>query len=1058
MSKQDQPAPKRQGIVGLSISRPVGTLALASVVIVIGLYFLQRLPIDLLPSIDYPQIRVSVDYPGVSAEVLEEQVTRVLERNLADTENLRLISSEVEDSQTDIDLTFEFGTNLDIALQNTARGLEQARALLPDIDPPRVRKFDPGQQPVWQGGFSSTVRSEAAVNDWIENTLAPQLISIPGVSSVESAGGMIREIEVIVDPDRLHSYGIGMNDIGDTLAAANRDIAIGRVTSDYFDVAGKTEGLFTSLKQIENVLLPLPKETMLYGQNIRLSDVAIVRDGNRRQRVFARLDGTPAAQVSVYKLPDANTVAVADEVLAALDRLKRSNFIPSDIRYEQTQDPTFFIRGAISSVSSAALLGGALAMLMVLMFLGSLRKGFVIGLSIPIAIMATFSLMGLSGLTLNIMSLGGLALGVGLLLDNAIVMLENIYRHRDALGKSAEDAARDGASEVVSAITAGTLTNLAAVMPFLLVSGVAALVFREMILTIGFAILATLAAGLTIVPTLAALMGKLNRSSGLSGSAPVRGFSWLVDRLRSGYSKALPGALNFRWAVLGLATLSLGGAGWLFTQLGNEFLPQMDDGAVQIRITLPPGTPPERTQAYSRQVEQLLLQRDHVENVFTLAGGALWGGVVSERAGSGIFLIQLTPASERPDMSAGIWIAEAQRAVRALDLPGATIYARPPQIRGLRFTSQGNDLEIGVTGPDLRTLQSLGDEVARRLDGIPGLGALDSGSDDLTPLLRLFVDRQNAAQYSMSVSDIGEAVRDAVDGAVPTRYIDANQEYDVRVRLPYELVDNAEALGNLMLFRFENEPVLLRDVATLELGEGPSTIYRENQSRIVRVVGDINTSISDVGTIMQEVERRLADLEVPERYNLTFGGQWETIQDTNREIAVVVLLSIFLVFVVLAVQYERLSNPLIIMAAAPLALVGVSLVLWATSTPVSAPVLIGLILLIGIVVNNAILLVEYIELGRRDEGLDVRDAIVRAGHVRLRPILMTTLTTVLGMLPLAIGMGDGAEIMRPLALTVVGGLMFSMLLTLFVVPCLYLIINGVAERMTSRLTGRLSQA
>jgi multidrug efflux pump subunit AcrB len=668
--------------------------------------------------------------------------------------------------------------------------------------------------------------------------------------------------------------------------------------------------------------------------------------------------------------------------------------------------------------------------------------------------MATFSLMGMGGLTLNIMSLGGLALGVGLLLDNAIVMLENIYRHRDDLGKSADDAARDGAAEVVSAITAGTLTNLAAVLPFLLVSGVAALVFREMILTIAFAIVATLAAALTLVPTLAALTGKLARSSGLNRSLPVRAFGNLVDVMRNGYSRILPGVLDLRWLVLGIAALALGGAVWLFNQLGNEFLPQMDDGAVQIRITLPAGTPPETAQAQSRQVEQMLREREHVDNVFTLVGGALWGGVVSERAGSLMFLIQLVPASERPDMSAGVWIADTQRAVREMDLPGARIFARPPQLRGLRFTSEGNDLEIGVTGPDLAVLQDLGNRIAERLDGIPGLQGLDSGSEDQSPLLRLFVDRERAAQYDLRVSDIGQAVRDAVDGAVPTRYIDANQEYDMRVRLPYPLTEDADALGNLMLMRgAEESTVLLRDVARLELGEGPSTIYRENQSRIVRVVGDINTAIADVGSVMAEVEARLADLEIPDRYNILYGGQWETIQDTNREIGIVVLLSIFLVFVVLAVQYERLSNPLIIMVAAPLSLVGVSLLLWATCTPVSAPVLIGLILLIGIVVNNAILLVEYIEQGRRETGLSVREAIFRAGNVRLRPILMTTLTTVLGMLPLAIGLGEGAEIMRPLALTVVGGLMFSMLLTLLVIPCLYLIINGAAERLSARLTG-----
>ncbi|MFN3578915.1 MAG: efflux RND transporter permease subunit [Pseudomonas sp.] len=1050
--------PRGFGLTSLAISRPVGTLALASVVLVMGLYFLQRLPIDLLPSIDYPQIRVTVNYPGVSAEVLEEQVTRVLERSLAATENLTLISSEVEDSRTNLDLTFGFGTDLDLALQDTARGLEQARALLPDIDPPRVRKFDPGQQAVWQGGFSSAVRNEAAVNDWIENTLSPQLIGIPGVSSVEATGGMIREIEVVVDQQRLLAYGLGMADVGTTLAAENRDLAIGRVTSDSFDVAAKAEGLFTSLEQIENLLLPLPREVSRYGQNIRLADVAEVFDGNRRQRVFARLNGTPASQVSIYKLPQANTVAVADEVRATLERLERSGFIPADISFQATQDPTYFIRGALSSVSAAALIGGTLAMIMVLLFLGSLRKGFVIGLSIPIAVMATFSLMGMSGLTLNIISMGGLALGVGLLLDNAIVMLENIYRHRDTLGKSPEDAARDGANEVVSAITAGTMTNLAAVLPFLLVSGIAALVFREMILTIAFAIIATLIAALTLVPTLAALTGKIGFSSGLVRSLPVRLFSRGIDRLRHGYARILPGVLRWRWGVMLVATLLLGGSAWLFTQLGSEFLPQLDDGSVQVRINMPAGTPPEETQRVSRQVEQLLLEREHVETVFTLAGGALWGGVVSERAGSGMFLIQLVPAGERPDMPAGIWVNQAQQAVRELGLPGVRITARPPQIRGLRFTSDGNDLAIGVTGPDLDELQRLADQISQRLEDIPGLIGLETGAEDQSPLLRLLVDRQRAAQFGMRTSEVGEAIRDAVDGLVPTQYIDGNLEYDVRVRLPYDSIEDADDLGSLMLFRYDNEPVLLRDVARLELGEGPSVIYRENQTRIMRVVGDINTSIADVGTVMAEVEARLADMELPERYSMLFGGQWETIQETNREIALVVMLSIFLVFVVLAVQYERLSNPLVIMAAAPLALVGVSIILWATSTPVSSPVLIGLILLIGIVVNNAILLVEYIEQGRREMQLGMVEAVARAGSVRLRPILMTTLTTVLGMLPLAIGLGEGAEIMRPLALTVVGGLMFSMLLTLFVVPCLYLIINTLSEGLGRRLTGNSQQA
>ena len=1049
------------GLAGIAIRRPVGTLAIASVVFVIGLFFLQRLPIDLLPDIEYPQIQITVNYPGVAPEVMEEQVTRVLERSLAATEKVVEIASRVREGRSDVTLTFEFGTNLDLALQDTARNLEQARTRLPsDIQPPRVRKYDAGQNAIWEGGFSSNVRSEVAVRDWVENQLMPQLIGIPGVSSVEAAGGMTREMEVIVDQDRLRSYGLSMADVTAALAAENVDIAAGRLTSDTFDVVAKTEGLFSSPGDIENVLLRLPSSGstsangLQRGQlSIRLGEIAEVRDGHREQRVFARLNGVPSTQVSVYKLTGTNTVAVSDQVLATLGRLERSGFIPADIQYQSFRDPTFFIRGAVSSVGTAAILGGVLAMGMVLMFLGSLRKGFIVGLSIPIALMATFSLMGAGGLTLNIISLGGLALGVGLLLDNAIVVLENIYRHREKLGKSAGAAAHDGAAEVVSAITAGTLTNLAAVVPFLLVTGVAALVFREMILTISFAIIATLAAALTLVPMLAALLGKIRFESGLGGTALLRGFSALIDLLRRLYQRFLPTVLRFRWGVLGLAVAALGGAAWLFSQLGNEFLPPLDDGNVVIRVNLPPGAPPEETQAASRRVEAHLRSMDHVESVFTLAGGALWGGVINERPGSSLFFIQLVPVPERPDVPAGMWLAEAQQDIRAMDIPGARVWGRPPIIRGLRFTSTGNDIAIGVVGNDLETLRTLAQEVSSRIEGIPGLEGLEAGSDDRNPLMRVHVDRERAADLGLRVSEVGNAIRNAVDGAVASRYMSGGQEYDIRVRLPRQAVSDTETLGNMLISPGGNgTAVLLRDVVRFELGTGPTDIERENQSRIIRVVADINTALSDVGTVMGEIERRLAGMQVPEQYSLLFGGQWETIQDTNRELAMVIVLAIFLVFVVLAVQYERLSNPLVILAAAPLSLVGVSLILTATGTPISAPVLLGGILLIGIVVNNAILLVEYIEIGRRQHGLCVVDAVVEAGSVRLRPILMTTSTTALGMTPLAIGLGEGGEIMRPLALTVVGGLVGSMLLTLFVVPCLYLVINGAADRMRRWLT------
>ena len=1046
------------GLAALAIRRPVGTLALTSVVFVLGLFFLLRLPIDLLPEIEYPQIRVNVNYPGVAPEVMEEQVTRVLERNLAATENLVRIESSAEDGRTSVDLTFEYGTDLDFALQDASRYLEQARPQLPDdIETPRIRKFDSNQEPVWEGGFSSSVRSEVEVRDWVENDLLPQLVTIPGVSSVEAAGGMVREMEVIVDHDRMRFYGVSISDIARALAAENIDIAAGRMTSDRFDVVAKTEGLFTSASEIENVLLTIPRSDAEPGRTIRLSEVASVRDGHREQRVFARLNGVASTQVQVYKFTGANTVAVADAVLATFERLDRAGFIPADIQYNSFRDPTYFIRGALASVSSAALLGGSLAMALVLFFLGSLRKGFVIGLSIPAALMATFALMGWSGLSLNIISLGGLALGIGLLLDNAIVVLENVYRHRDTLRKSADDAARDGTAEVASAITAGTFTSLAAVVPFLLVTGVAALVFTEMILTISFAIVATLAAALTLVPTLIASLGTIRFESGLAKTAPLRLFSALIERVRSAYQMILPAVLRGRWLVLLLTACALGGAAWLFTQQGSEFLPAMDDGNIFVRVELPPGTPPEATQAASRLVEERLRELPHVESIFTLAGGALWGGVINERPGSSLFFVQLSPVPERRDMAAGQWVTLANHALRELEIPGARIMVRPPMIRALRFTSTGNDIAIGIVGPDLTTLQSLARTVFDRIEGIPGLEGLEADEDAQSPLMRIFVDRERAADFGLRVSEVGQAIRDAVDGAVPTRFISGNKEYDIRVRLPTEAVSDSEKLGRLLVSRPDSDtPVWLSDVARFELGTGPARIDRENQNRITRVVADINRSESDVGTVMGEIESRLAEVALPEQYAFVFGGEWETMEETSRELMLIILLSLFLVFVVLAVQYERLTNPLVILSAAPLSLVGVAVMLAVTGTPISAPVLIGGVLLIGIVVNNSILLVEYIEIGRTQYGLNAFDAAVQAGGIRVRPILMTTFTTVLGMAPLAVGMGEGAEMMRPLALTVVGGLLFSALLTLLVVPCLYLIMDRAGRKLTGWLAGGTS--
>lgn len=1033
-----------------AIHRPVGTVALSTVVIVLGVFYLDRLSIDLLPQIVYPQVRANVTYSGVAPEVLEEQVTKVLETSLATTENVVRLESETSEGRSGVDLHFRYGTDINFALQDASKNLDRARARLPrDADPATLFKFDPSQSPIYEVAFSSSTRSLVDIRSWADLRLRPQLLTVEGVGAIDVSGGLIREVRVTLDQERLRSYGLAVTDVLSALRDQNQDVAAGNLTSPRYEIIGKTTGKFKNVDDIRAVLLPVGA-----GRRIPLSEVATVSDTSREQRVYGRLDGVPAVRISVRKQPDANTVNVAEALGQRLEQLAASRFIPEDVTYEVLFNQSFFIENAVAGVREAAVLGALLSMVLVLFFLGSIRKTLVIGLSIPLAVLATFVIMGMANLSLNIMSLGGLALGVGMLVDNSIVILENIFRHKE-MGKSADAAAHEGSHEVTSAVIASTTTHLAAVVPFLLISGLAALIFRELVLTISFAIAASLAVAMTLVPMLTAQLSKVHRNSGINRTRPLVAFNVWVERLTAWYRRVAARAVRRRGLVIGVAYGSLILVFFLTRGLGSEFLPTIDDGNVGVNITMPPGTPPQRTNEIAYRLEALVRQMPHVRHIFTTAGGAFMGGGSVERGGRGSLDIQLSPATER-DISATQWVSDLQRRIDSLAIPGGRIFARPPRIRGLRTNVSGSDIAISIQGEDLGTLQQLGNDVMRRVQGIRGLEALQPSTEEASPQLIVALDRQRAADLALNVAEVGQAVRTALDGAIPTRFADGTNEYDVRVRLPREQFKSPEDLGAILLFpgTARAQPVYLRDVADVRLGRGPTSILRINQSRQLRITGDVNDAVTTVGDVNQAIRARLADMTVPEGFALVYGGEEEAIRENARNLAIVMGLGIFLVFVVMAVQYDSIRDPLIIIGSVPLALTGVGLLLWLTRTPLSAPVLLGVVLLGGIVVSNAILLVEYVELGRRERGLSMEEAVVEAGAIRLRPILMTSATTVLGMLPLAIGLGEGTEMMRPLAISVVGGLTMSTMLTLIVIPCVYLVVHKASERLKRLVVGR----
>jgi multidrug efflux pump subunit AcrB len=529
-----------------------------------------------------------------------------------------------------------------------------------------------------------------------------------------------------------------------------------------------------------------------------------------------------------------------------------------------------------------------------------------------------------------------------------------------------------------------------------------------------------------------------------------------VHALRRGYARVAPRVVRYRWAVLGVAVLALFGVSRLTKNLGNEFLPQVDDGNVSVNVMMPPGVSAYETNRVTLEVEEMVRQMPGLETQFATAGGQFWGGSTGEQAGRGSITVVLKPLAQR-GVSAADWVQQLQEKIDARGFPGARVFVRPPSIRGLRTNRAGAPVALTVTGDDLNELRSIGEELVFRLRGIPGLENLTPSSDEATPQLAIELDRERASYLGLNVATVGQTLRTALDGTVATRFTSGNHEYDLRVRLPAEKFTSPEDIGSVALFPglVGGAPIYLRDVARVYTAAGPTTINRENQNRIFRLTGDVITDVASIGTVNDSIRARLAGLELPEGYGVIIGGEEEAIRDNNRQLTIVVLLAIFLVFVVMAVQYESVVDPFVILLAIPLSLIGVGLLLWITKTPMSAPVLLGVILLAGIVVNNAILLVEYTELARK-RGLSRLDAVVEAGTTRLRPILMTTLTTVCGMLPLALGIGQGSELMQPLAIAVVGGLSISMLLTLFVVPSAYLIFNTSAERLVNFVTGRKS--
>jgi len=1013
------------GLAAWSIHHPIGVSMLALAVVVLGLGSLQRLGINLLPDLIYPDVRVRISDPGVPARIMEDLVTRQLEEQLAITEGAIQVQSNTTEGRSSVDLSFPYGSDIDLALRDASTRLDRAKRFLPDtIDPPVIYKRDPSQIPVLEMVVSSKDRDPVALRSWVDYTFGKWFLNLPGVAAAEVGGGLTREIQVVVDQERLSAFGFTIEDISTILSNENQDSPGGNLQTASREISARTSGRFQNVSDL--AALPLWRDSQP-DTSLRLEDVAQVIDNHGDEKLRIRLNGIPGIKLSIQKQPAANTVSVVNAVNDRIDWLRQQDLIPGDIHVDRVGDQSTYVRHALRNASMAGLSGASLAILVVFLFLGSIRRTLIIGTAIPLAILVTFVIMDMGGLTLNIMTLGGLALGIGLLVDNTIVMLENIARHQRQ-GESDLEASVNAAREVNSAVVASTSTNLAAVLPFLFIGGLVGLLFRELIVTISAAIAASLIVALTLVPALGSRVHDRNRN------ILQRIMDALIQTLQRGYTALTRVLLRIPWLPVTILVPMLFIATPVFFEGKQIFLPSMDEGEISIRLTGESGMRLDETDGIIIRIENLFLAQPDVLTVFTSSGGRVFGRSERQAGNTGSLDVKLVPVTQR-ERSSQKWVKDMKREIAALRLTGMRVRMRVRGVRGVRVSSGDDDLSIRVQGPDIEILTALGEEIVGRIEGTRGLSNLRHSYEETRNEVSVSVDRPRAADLGIRVEDISRALRAALDGLVVSDFIEGDRQYDVRLRLPRTGFRSPDDLGNILVGLHQGQPVRLRSVANVLFSPAPASILRDNQRRIVEVTASLSDDIGPEQA-MALASEQLAGMALPEGYSLYDGGEVRTLQEGRRMGYVLLGLAVFLVFVVMAVQYESLRNPMIILLGIPFTTIGVAAGIYWLALPISMPVWLGMIMLAGIVVNNAIVMVEQIEV-ERERGREMIEAIVEGARLRLRPILMTSLTTVLGMLPLAIGFGEGSEMLQPLAVVIVWGLSFSMLVTLMLIPAIY---------------------
>ncbi len=1015
----------------LAIERPITMFMLSAVVMLIGGLSLARLPVDLMPDVSFPSITVRVGYAGVGPLEMEELVTRPIEQALSAVAGLERLESTSSEGSARVTLNLAWGTDLNEAADDIRNRLDRVRGRLPeDADAPVMFKFDASAAPIMGVGLEGDY-DRVKLREIAEHDLSQRLERVPGVAAVTVEGGLRRQIHVELSKEKIRALDLPVDRVVNLLRTENQNIPLGEVDEGDRTYLVRSQGQFENLNEIRDLVVMTRTGVPVY-----MRDIAEIKDSTEDFRSFTRINGKPGVRLRITKQSGTNTVAIADAVRVEVGRINRE--MPS-VTMTVLDDSSVFISRSIHAVQEHALVGGCLVMLIIFLFLRNLRATFIVFTSIPISVIGTFALLYFNGYTLNTMTFGGLALGIGMIVDASIVVLENTFRHMEH-GKDRMTASIDASEEVWSAILASTLTHIAVFVPLLFLTGVSSIMFKQLSVVVMFSLTMSLFVAVTIVPVLCSRLLKLPpplaERRGLSG----RLYTWserFLDGMDEKYSRIIHVALKHRPTVLGVGTACVVAAVMILPTIGFELMPQSDEGEVRVTAELPVGTRAERAEDVAVRLEGLAKEYvSEAEDVITQAGGG--GGFMGGGGANRVNMTLRLVTKDKRTRSSEQIARDLNRQLPGI-IPGVIIQTQATggnQQQNRLFGGGDSRISLEIQGDDLAVSQRVAQSAKAVMDRVPEIRNARVGRDDGRPELAIQVDRPKAALLGLSVTGVANSIRTSVGGTQAAFFRESGNEYPIIVRLREEDRGRVEDISDILLSTAQGQVIEAKNLMTVRNQSGPTEIQRKNQERIIRVTAEPEATLS---AALAAVNARLSEVAVPPDMRISFGAEAEEQARAFSQLQMMLILAVLLVYAVMASQYESLRDPFIIMFSVPLAAIGVVLALKLTGTTFSLQAYIGVIMLAGIVVSNAILLVDYTNILRRRDHMPLREAVATAGRTRLRPILMTSLATMLGLVPMAMGIGEGAELQAPLARVVIGGLLASTLITLVFVPTVYTI-------------------